>query len=203
MKRGYPPGTQILNTDDGLCCIKGCKKSIRTAAFCNTHYMRYYRYGHPLRTVGSLWATPSNRVLPEKLRERHTWQAMLARCYKTQNKNYAHYGARGIKVCDAWVNDFDTFYRDMGPRPFGCSLDRINVDGPYMPSNCRWASVTEQNRNRRDTKLNVAKVAQAKRLFNTGATVADIARRFAVPYFAMYQALKGVSWVDVEAAHDP
>lgn len=76
------------------------------------------------------------------------WEAMIQRCTNANDKKWADYGGRGITVCDAW-REFPAFWRDMGPRPEGLTLERIDVDGNYEPSNCRWATYSDQNRNRR------------------------------------------------------
>jgi len=78
-----------------------------------------------------------------------SWLAMRERCNYEKNIGYENYGGRGIKVCARWET-FENFYADMGDRPDGMTLDRINPEGDYEPGNCRWLTKKEQNRNRRD-----------------------------------------------------
>lgn len=80
-----------------------------------------------------------------------TWRSMKKRCLNPGHRSWPHYGGRGITICDAWLESFDAFLADMGERPDGTTLDRINPDGNYEPGNCRWATVLEQRHNRRPT----------------------------------------------------
>lgn len=80
-----------------------------------------------------------------------TWRSMKYRCKNPNNSDYKHYGAKGISVCEEWDFSFETFVADMGERPEGCTLDRIDPLGNYEKSNCRWASKVKQADNKATT----------------------------------------------------
>jgi hypothetical protein len=77
---------------------------------------------------------------------------MISRCHNSTHAAFKNYGARGIAVCERWRNSFENFFADMGPRPTGLSIDRIDNDRGYEPDNCRWATSEEQNGNQQRQK---------------------------------------------------
>lgn len=85
-----------------------------------------------------------------------SWKDMRSRCYNTNSGDYPNYGGRGVAVCDQW-GEFSVFFEDMGRRPEGMTIDRIDVDLDYEPSNCRWADAEVQANNKRDSvKLTIS-----------------------------------------------
>ena len=81
-----------------------------------------------------------------------SWSAAKNRCTNPNNHAYDNYGGRGNKMCDRWLESFENFLVDMGEKPQNLSLDRIDNDGNYEPNNCRWATKSQQNSNRRKSK---------------------------------------------------
>lgn len=78
----------------------------------------------------------------------NSWSGIIERCCNPKSGNYSMYGAKGITMCERWRSSFENFLEDMGDRPTGTSIDRIDVYGNYEPSNCRWSDAKTQARNR-------------------------------------------------------
>lgn len=133
-----------------LCvCDCGKKSIVTTSNLVNNHTKSCGCFGRKnaiLRT--KIVNTTHGKT---KTKEYRAWVAMRVRCYKNNSHQYHNYGERGIKVCDKWNSSFEQFFNDMGLAPKGTSIDRIDVNGDYEPGNCRWATIKEQNRNKRNT----------------------------------------------------
>ncbi len=126
----------------------GCLAREKTA-------QRSVRHGH---------ASPSSRTPTYR-----SWEAMVRRVSNPKVANWSEYGGRGISLCDQW-RSFDAFLRDMGERPDGTTIDRIDPNGDYEPKNCRWASAAIQSRNKRATKITMDDAIAIREAVASGAT---------------------------------
>ena len=130
------------------CIVTDCSRFKHGRDYCEMHYRR-------LKSKGSIGPAGPLRELHNHGLSRHslygTWEGMNQRCNNPNNSNYKHYGKRGIKICERW-QDFSNFLSDMGEKPEGHTLDRIDIDGDYTPENCKWSSYREQALNRRPYK---------------------------------------------------
>lgn len=105
------------------------------------------------------------------------WGNMLHRCRAPTCKQFPDYGGRGISVCQRWIDSFEAFVADIGPRPPGGTVERNDVNGNYEPSNCRWATAREQANNRRNTirvgGMTLGEIAQV-----TGLPISAVKNRY-------------------------
>lgn len=127
-----------------------------------------------------------------------SWKAMKARCLNKANQDYALYGGRGITVCERWKNSFPNFLEDMGERPKGMTLDRINNDGNYEPSNCKWSTQAEQVRNSRLSKLCVQSVKEIRKALMSGVPRSKLAEEYGVNVTTIRSIAIGETWKGVE-----
>lgn len=138
--------------------------------------------------VGCYHCSPRPKVT-HRMTETKTyriWSAMKSRCSNPNHSDYHLYGGRGVKVCERWQSSFEAFLEDMGVKPEGLSIDRINSDGNYEPGNCRWATDEEQGQNtRRCIKIELAGVSYP--------SLAALCRAYSLSYSKAKQLLrKGV-----------
>jgi hypothetical protein len=128
--------------------------------------------------------------------EYRSWQSMINRCTNVNNEAYNDYGGRGITVCDRWLNSFEAFYEDMGPRPSpNHSIDREENDLGYYKDNCRWATRVEQNNNRRDNVYYEHN--------GITKTISEWASEYGIEYRKLYRRLIRDKWDFERAINTP
>lgn len=128
----------------------GGRRKAEAICDCGTHFTTEVHsiVGGRTKSCGCLRIKHGHAVAGVASPTYNSWAMMHDRCRNPNDERFAHYGGRGIKVCERW-SSFPAFLEDMGERPPGRSIDRIDTDGNYEPGNCRWATVQEQNLNRR------------------------------------------------------
>lgn len=122
-----------------------------------------------------------------------SWRNMRSRCDCDCMPNYANYGGRGISYDPAWAL-FPAFLADMGERPTGTTLARLDNEKPYCKDNCRWATRPEQRRNQRNTKLTAEQARQIRWLVEVGYSKSSVARMFGVTPCTVRQIVAGRIW---------
>ena len=134
------------------CSVDGCDKYAHSKGICATHYSRLRRHGDVNTTMIFKGIDKSPELIG-------IYKRMIRRCFYKKHDRYKDYGGRGITVCDRWLgydNGYINFVNDMGSKPTkNHSLDRIDNNGNYEPSNCKWSTIHEQQSNRRNNNENI------------------------------------------------
>lgn len=121
----------------------------------------------------------------------------MKRCTDPNNLSYPRYGGRGIAVCDRWRDSFTEFFADMGRRPRGHSIDRIDIDGNYEPSNCRWATYAAQMQHTSFTKIDASTVLEIRGRIEHGESQASVARRLGMSTQRISQIWNRKAWASI------
>lgn len=124
-----------------------------------------------------------------------SWQAMIGRCRYPNRDTQNKYVNRGIKVCVRWMA-FENFLSDMGERPAGTTLDRIDNNDGYYPFNCRWSTPVEQARNRRNKRLEYPQALEIAKRMLAGERAVDLAKEFGTSESLPREIHKGRTWKD-------
>lgn len=160
---------------DGTSTGCGCQRNAKIAQSLTTH--------------GMSKKTTTGRHTPEY----GTWAQMLQRCSNPNTATWRNYGGRGIVVSERW-HSFENFLADMGLRPLGHTLDRVNNDGNYEKANCRWATPTQQMRNTRRVVIEAHEPAQVRWLAKAGYTYVEIAKLLDTSKVAVWHIVQGKTW---------
>lgn len=192
------------------CQINNCKGEHLAKGMCRKHYLRNYKHGSPY-----IKKNPADYAKKGKESScfKHgcwnhplygTWNRMVSRCENPGDPVFERYGARGIKVCDRWL-DIRNFIADMGDKPEGTSIDRIDNNKGYSPDNCRWADDKTQGRNRRCVKLSMEKAREIRALprrsangTGDGYTRKEIAEMYGVSLATIKKVVSGAYWQERE-----
>lgn len=146
---GTEKEVNIKNLKSGISTSCGCRRSKQLSE-------RNYKHGQRFS------------------KEWRSWQAMKNRCYNTNFVGYTNYGGRDITVCDQWLHNFQTFLNDVGTAQSNETLDRIDVNGNYEPSNVRWATRKQQAQNKRNNnKINGVCISEISRGLGGGHSLVD------------------------------
>ena len=170
-----------------ICTVDGCNNKHKAKGYCRIHYDRFKKHGDPLHTEMEMHGMSGTQ-------EYNTWRAMIQRCYYKNNPGFDHYGGRGIIVCERWQKSFKTFLKDMGKRPFPkAQIHRIDNGEDYKPSNCRWVTHTENQRNNSKTKLSI-EIAREIRKLAVKMTVIEIAKLHKTGASSVRRIIKNQMW---------
>lgn len=189
----YTKGEKIGNAtfvSEFECGDRQNRKAVFSCTYCGAEFIAYINNIKKLHTL-SCGCKASRKTAAERgfkhgctsdlgnTTEYNTWAAMKSRCYNKGKRDYKNYGGRGIIVCERWVNNFENFLKDMGTKPSKKhSIDRVDNNGNYEPSNCRWATSIQQGQNKR----NVIKV----RFAGTEHLLKSICQQLGISFRCVY-----------------
>ena len=138
-------------------------------------------------------AVSKTHGMSNKTRTYKTWKEMRQRCNNPNNDKWKWYGGRGIRICSRW-DIFEAFLQDMGERPEGMTLDRVDNDGDYEMSNCVWASHKDQTRKQLKNKLNMESAESLRADRVAGMTYKALAAKYGIDQKTAYQCVQMLTW---------
>lgn len=170
--------------------IKGCNYGVRANGYCRKHNYRIWKNG-TIKTLNERHGMCYTTIYKK-------WASIKDRCYNPNNRKYKNYGGRGIIVCDRWLNSFSNFYEDVGDIPFKkAHLDRKENDGNYEPGNCRWVTLAENNRNKRNNVVNWFTVRFVRRLHKLHKfTNKELTKIYNISMSALKHIIYNQQWVE-------
>lgn len=175
-------------------CSCGSETVIAASALTSGHTRSCGCLRREMVATGALRRTHGAR----RTAEYRTWCSVIQRCTNRRSPGFAKYGAKGVTVCKRWRESFEAFFADMGPRPRGCSIDRIDNSRGYEAGNCRWATAHDQARNKTTNVLNTEMVMEIKQRLRAGATTTDVSNEFGISLSTASKVKCGVTWADVD-----
>jgi len=182
---------EISKNKDKTCSVVGCNEKVYGKGLCSKHYQRLKRHGDP-NYESVVYHGLS------KTREYHVWKNIKDRCFNNKNNAYKNYGERGITMCDSWRDSFVNFINDMGfcPDP-KMQIDRINNNGNYEPSNCRWVTQTQNARNKRSNVLSMKKAREIRSKYKAGKGINALAREYGTTHPNITDVIRNKIWKEV------
>lgn len=178
-----------------LCTIEDCNGKHYANGYCQKHYLRWWRHGDPFYIERKELEMHGMTAAPEY----KVWCDMKSRCYNVNVRAYNRYGGRGIMVCNRWLNSFEAFYTDMGPKPFlKAQLDRKKNDGNYCRRNCRWVTSAQNGQNRETNKMDAKKVKVIRGKYKLGGvSQKELSIDYGVAVITIFNIIHYISWKNV------